>query len=48
MNDEYGAFNAEFATDLKWGEFKPELAVVTPDEDDELPFSGGDETEDWA
>ena len=48
LNDEYGAFNAEFATDLKWGEFKPELAVVTPDEDDELPFSGGDETEDWA
>ena len=48
MNDEYGAFNAEFATDLKWGEFKPELSVVTPDEDDELPFSGGNENEDWA
>ena len=47
LNDEYGAFNAEFNTDLKWGEFKPELAVVTPDDDDELPFSG-DENEDWA
>ena len=27
LNDEYGAFNAEFNTDLKWGEFNPVLAV---------------------
>jgi|TARA_R100000655_G_scaffold6472_4_gene18535 hypothetical protein len=51
LNDEYGAFNAEFNTDLQWGEFKPVLAVVTPDSDEneewgvdsnnteELPFS---------
>ena len=33
LNDDYGTFNAEFATDLKWGEFAPQLAVVTPDAD---------------
>jgi len=31
LNDEYGSFNAEFNVDLKWGEFTPVLAVVTPD-----------------
>ena len=46
LNDEYGSFNAEFATDLNWGEFKPELAVVTPDEED--PFSADDENKDWV
>ena len=48
LNDEYGSFNAEFATDLKWGEFKPELAVVTPDSDEALPFSSNDEDKDWV
>jgi hypothetical protein len=33
LNDEYGAFNAEFNTSLQWGEFKPVLAVVSPDSD---------------
>ena len=33
LNDEYKSFNAEFNSDLKWGVFVPELAVVTPDED---------------
>lgn len=31
INDEYGAFNAEFDTTLAWGVFSPQLAVVTPD-----------------
>jgi len=48
LNDEYGAFNAEFATDLKWGEFKPELAVVTPDAEEELPFATTEEDKDWV
>ena len=50
LNDEYGSFNAEFATDLKWGEFKPELAVVSPDPSgaEDLPFSSGDEDKDWV
>tara|TARA_R110002096_G_scaffold423189_1_gene630149 strand:- start:48 stop:794 length:747 start_codon:yes stop_codon:yes gene_type:complete len=33
LNDDYGTFNAEFASDLQWGEFMPQLAVVTPDTD---------------
>jgi hypothetical protein len=49
LNDEYGSFNAEFATDLQWGEFKPELAVVTPDSDGgDDPFSSNDENKDWV
>ena len=50
LNDDYGAFNAEFSTDLKWDEFKPALAVTTPDsdnDDDELPFSDN-ENKDWV
>ena len=31
LNDDYGAFNAEFDTTLAWGPFTPELSVVTPD-----------------
>ncbi len=31
LNDDYGSFNAEFNTDLVWGTFAPELAVVEPD-----------------
>tara|TARA_R110002020_G_scaffold126458_1_gene284208 strand:- start:436 stop:1221 length:786 start_codon:yes stop_codon:yes gene_type:complete len=42
LNDEYGAFNAEFNTDLKWGEFNPVLAVVTPDQ------NGVSEDEEWG
>ena len=50
LNDEYGTFNAEFDTALGWGEFKPQLAVTTPDgEDDKLPFSDSqDENKDWV
>jgi len=33
LNDEYSSFNAEFHTDLHWGTFTPQLAVVTPDEE---------------
>jgi hypothetical protein len=47
LNDDYGAFNAEFNTDLQWGEFKPELSVIAPDKDDELPFDTK-EDEDWV
>ena len=43
LNDEYGAFNAEFNTDLQWGEFKPVLSVVTPDND-----NGVAENEEWG
>ena len=43
LNDEYGAFNAEFSTDLKWGEFKPVLSVVSPDSD-----NGVSEDEEWG
>lgn len=32
LNDDYGTFNAEFTPDLSWGEFVPQLAVVTADE----------------
>ena len=47
LNDEYGTFNAEFNTELTWGEFKPQLAVTTPDEDKD-PFSSDDENKDWV
>jgi hypothetical protein len=33
LNDEYSSFNAEFNTDLQWGTFTPQLAVVTADDD---------------
>ncbi len=48
LNDEYGSFNAEFATDLKWGEFNPVLAVVSPDSDNGVSEKDtwGDVTED--
>jgi|TARA_R100000458_G_scaffold40688_1_gene38294 hypothetical protein len=48
LNDEYGTFNAEFNTELNWGEFKPQLAVTTPDEDEKDPFSSDDENKDWV
>ena len=48
LNDDYGAFNAEFNTDLNWGEFKPALSVTTPDEDEKDPFSSDDENKDWV
>jgi hypothetical protein len=44
LNDDYGAFNAEFDTTLAWGTFTPELAVVTPDGDD----AEVSEDEDWV
>ena len=44
LNDDYGAFNAEFDTTLTWGAFTPELAVVTPDGDD----AEVSEDEDWV
>jgi len=47
LNDDYGSFNAEFNTDLKWDVFTPVLAVTKPDEDDKLPFSD-DENKDWV
>ena len=42
LNDDYGSFNAEFNTDLVWGTFAPELAVVAAD----APFS--DENDSWV
>tara|TARA_R100001594_G_scaffold89901_1_gene124417 strand:- start:1070 stop:1840 length:771 start_codon:yes stop_codon:yes gene_type:complete len=51
LNDEYGSFNAEFDTTLQWGEFKPELAVVSPDPSgtEGLPFADNqDENKDWV
>ena len=49
LNDDYGTFNAEFHTDLSWGEFKPQLAVTTPDDDtSSIPFSSENEDEDWV
>jgi len=45
LNDEYGAFNAEFDTTLAWGTFTPELAVVAPDADTEEVVS---EEDDWV
>lgn len=44
LNDDYGAFNAEFDTTLAWGEFSPQLALVTPDADDDSPA----EEDDWV
>lgn len=44
LNDDYGTFNAEFDTTLKWGPFSPELAVITPDENTDTV----DEGEDWV
>jgi hypothetical protein len=45
LNDDYGAFNAEFNSDLVWGTFVPELAVVTPDTEEGETVS---EDEDWV
>jgi len=42
LNDEYGAFNAEFDTTLAWGPFSPELAVVAPDNEEEAVAEGDD------
>ena len=44
LNDDYGAFNAEFNTSLEWGVFSPKLAVVTPDEEDATVS----EDDDWV
>ena len=43
LNDEYGSFNAEFDTTLKWGEFTPVLSVVKPDSD-----NGVSENDTWG
>ena len=45
LNDDYGAFNAEFDTTLAWGVFTPELAVVTPDAEAADTVS---EDDDWV
>ena len=45
LNDDYGAFNAEFNPDLSWGTFVPQLAVVTPDDDSTETVS---DTDDWV
>tara|TARA_R110000868_G_scaffold68942_1_gene203597 strand:+ start:311 stop:1063 length:753 start_codon:yes stop_codon:yes gene_type:complete len=45
LNDEYGAFNAEFDTTLAWGTFSPQLAVVTPDAESTNTVS---EDDDWV
>ena len=42
LNDEYGTFNAEFDTTLAWGPFSPQLALVTPDAEDDSPEEGDD------
>ena len=42
LNDDYGAFNAEYDTTLGWGVFSPQLAVVTPDADDNTVSEGDD------
>ena len=44
LNDDYGAFNAEFDTTLAWGAFSPELAVVAPDTEDDTVS----EDDDWV
>jgi hypothetical protein len=44
LNDDYGAFNAEFDTTLAWGPFSPQLALVTPDAEDDSPA----ESDDWV
>ena len=31
LNDDYGSFNADFNTDLKWGTHVPSATLVTPD-----------------
>jgi len=42
LNDDYGSFNAEFNTDLGWGTFVPQLAVVAADE------TASDENDTWV
>ena len=43
LNDDYGSFNADFNADLKWGEHKPTIDLVSPDKNGELK-----EDEDWV
>ena len=41
LKDDYGAFNADFNADLKWGNHVPTVSLVTPDalnEDDDWTF----------
>ena len=40
LNDDYGSFNADFNQDLKWGEHKPTVDLITPD--------APSEDEDWV
>jgi len=48
LSDEYGTFNAEFNSDLIWGEFTPQLAVPTPDPDSNGIFTDTpSEGDDW-
>ena len=44
LNDEYGTFNADFNTDLIWGEHKSTAELITSD----APENGVKEDEDWV
>ena len=43
LNDDYGAFNADFNADLQWGEHKSTADLITPDSNGEL-----NEDTDWV
>ena len=43
LNDDYGSFNADFNADLKWGDHKSTMDLITPDTNGELK-----EDEDWV
>ena len=43
LNDDYGSFNADFNTDLTWGEHKPTVDLVTPDSNGTVK-----EEDDWV
>ena len=43
LNDDYGSFNADFNTDLKWGEHVSTASLVTPDSNGSIS-----EDEDWV
>jgi len=45
LNDDYGAFDAEFAGNLQWGPHTPEVNTVQPDPAPELSLDEGD---DWG
>ena len=45
LNDDYGAFDAEFPGDLQWGPHTPEVNTVQPDP---APALSLDEGEDWS